>query len=82
MLANKKYTAVEVVKEAGFDPKLIGKVKVRIAGIRGIATPDHKINIQKGVKEVTVVVGDKIKKIAVKGDFVEPVEQKEVAKKE
>lgn len=56
-----KYTALEILELAGIEnaSQKIGKVRVRIAGIRGINNPDHIINIQEG--ETQVVVGDEHK---------------------
>ena len=53
----KKYTAAEILEAVGADVGQIGQVAVRIAGVRGINTPDHKIAIQNGVNAVDVVVG-------------------------
>lgn len=36
---------------------VFGKYRVRIAGLRGIATPDHVINLQAGTEKVEVMVG-------------------------
>jgi len=58
-----KYTAKEIIamvmEQEGIDEPEYGKVRIRIAGIRGIVSPDHRIHIQEGTKEVQVVIGDK-----------------------
>jgi hypothetical protein len=55
----KKYTAKELVEKAGFENVEFGKDRVRIAGIRGIVSPDHKIKINS--EEVDVTVGNETK---------------------
>jgi hypothetical protein len=42
---NAIYTAKEIIEECGADPKLIGKVRVVIAGISGIVSPDHLVSL-------------------------------------
>jgi hypothetical protein len=55
----RKYTADELVKKAGFENVEFGKDRVRIGGIRGIVTADHKIKINS--EEVEVMVGNEVK---------------------
>jgi len=70
MKGNCKYTALEILKEAGIkEPeKVFGKMRVVIGGIHGINTPDRVIKISKGTKEISVLVGKDIKKIKIEGD--------------
>lgn len=51
------FTANEIVKLAGADPKLIGKVRVRIGGV-SVNKPDHVLNVQDA-ESVMLIVGDK-----------------------
>jgi hypothetical protein len=53
-------TALDVLTKAGVpDPESkIGSVRVRIAGLRGINTPNHKITFQDGVSEADILVGE------------------------
>lgn len=60
-----KYTAKQITDLAGFEKVEFGKDRVRIAGLRGIVTAEHKINIQPGSKEITVMVGREPKKLKV-----------------
>jgi hypothetical protein len=59
MIANTKYTALEILTAAGIEKpeEKFGKVRVRIGGIHGIVKPDHIIRIPNGTKEVAVLVG-------------------------
>ena len=62
-----KFTALEVLEKVGttfevgdnqFEAKdVIGKQRVRIAGIAGIVDADKKINLQPG--DIQVIVGKK-----------------------
>lgn len=63
MKNNTKYTALEILKGAGFKnpEKEFGKVKIRIAGIAGIVKPDHLIKIQLGTKRIDVQVANEVK---------------------
>lgn len=58
-----KYTAKQITDKAGFEDVKFGKDRVRIAGIRGIVKPKHKINIQPSSEEIEVVVGNETKKL-------------------
>ncbi len=59
MKANGKYTALEILQEAGIEnpQDVFGKMRVRIAGIAGIVKPNHLITIQSGVEKIDVIVG-------------------------
>jgi hypothetical protein len=71
MKGNSKLTALEVLTAAGFEKpaEKIGKMRVRIAGIRGIVTPDHLISIPAGVEAIDVVLGDETKEVKLEGSF-------------
>ena len=58
MIANSKYTALEILQAAGVpEPEAkIGKVKVRIGGL-SISSPTQLIKVQKGVERFDVLVG-------------------------
>jgi len=60
--ANKKYTALEILKIAGVEnpEDKFGKFKIRIAGLRGISSPNHLITIQPTTDQVDILVGDKV----------------------
>jgi len=70
MKANTKYTAIEILTEAGFEKpeEKIGKFRVIIGGIQGIVTPDHVIRIPAGTKQLDVVIGIEAKVIKIKSD--------------
>lgn len=55
-----KLTALEILTGAGVEEpeSKLGAMRVRIGGIRGIGTPEHKINIQPGTETLEVLVGD------------------------
>ncbi|MFA5768357.1 MAG: hypothetical protein WC871_02315 [Bacteroidales bacterium] len=55
-----KLTALEILTGAGVEKpeEKIGAMRVRIGGVRGIVTADHKIAIQPGVEKLDVMVGD------------------------
>lgn len=57
-----KYTAKELLEQAGFEDVEFGKVRVRIGGVRGIVEPDHKIKIQRKAN-FDVMVGEEVKTI-------------------
>ena len=59
MKANTKYTALEILTEAGIETpeEKIGSMRVRIGGISGIVKPDHLIRIPIGTKEIDIIVG-------------------------
>jgi hypothetical protein len=70
MEAGKIYTAKEILEEliaSNKDVKMpeFGEVRVRIAGIRGIVTPEHKIHIQNGTEEIEIVIGADVYTLAV-----------------
>lgn len=62
MKTNTKYTALEILKEAGIKKpeEQFGKVRIRIAGIAGIVKPDHLIKIQPETKSIEIVVGEEV----------------------
>ena len=68
-----KYTAVEILKASGIAKaeEQIGKLRVRIAGLAGINTPDHLIKIPEGVTEIDVLVGEELVKVPVELDDAE-----------
>jgi hypothetical protein len=82
MIANKKYTAIEILTEAGIEKpeEKIGKMRVRIGGIAGIVKPGHIIRIPAGTKEVSVIVGQETATIPV-GDDSEDAAVSEGAQK-
>ena len=81
MKANTRYTALEILTAAGFeDPTVFGKMKVIIAGVRGIVTPNHVITIQAGTKEIDVVVGIEVKKLTFESDEESRLVSEEAAK--
>jgi hypothetical protein len=59
MKDNTKYTALEILTEAGVkDPETkFGKMRVEIGGILGIVKPDHIVGVTAGTKKLDVVVG-------------------------
>ena len=59
MKANTKYTALEILTEAGIETpeEKIGSMRVRIGGISGIVKPDHLIRIPTNTKEIDIIVG-------------------------
>lgn len=67
MKANAKYTAEELLNEAGFDGDKLGKVRVRIGGIP-VNKPDHVINIPAGSDKIDVLVGQDTKELSFDGD--------------
>jgi hypothetical protein len=75
MKANAKYTALEILKEAGIEKpeEKIGKMRVRIAGIAGIVKPDHLIKIQAETKKIDIIVGQEVKAIEIEGDEAEMI---------
>lgn len=70
MKANTKYTALEVLTEAGFENPgdKIGKFRCRIGGISGIVSPDHVVKFQTGLKKVDVILGNEVKTVDLDGD--------------
>ena len=70
MKTNTKYTALEILKEAGIkSPETkFGKMRVRIAGISGIVKPEHLIKIQAGTKKIDILVGEEVKSLEFEGD--------------
>lgn len=66
--ANAKYTALEILTEAGFTKPedLLGKFRVIIGGLQGIVTADHIVKIPTDTKELEVVVGIEVKTIKIK----------------
>ena len=70
MKANTKYTALEILTEAGIEKpeEKIGKMRVRIAGIAGIVKPDHLVKIQSGTEEIDILVGEEAVKVKIDGD--------------
>lgn len=53
-----KHTAKEILEAVGVTADILGKVKVRIGGIRGIVTPEHVINVLNS-GTLDILVGDK-----------------------
>lgn len=53
-----KLTSLEVLTRAGVEnpEEVFGKKTVRIAGIRGIGTPGHVVNLQPG--QASIMVGE------------------------
>lgn len=70
MKANTKYTAVEILTEAGFDKPetMIGKFRVVIGGISGIVSADHLIKVIEGTKTLEVTVGVETKTIKIESE--------------
>jgi len=66
MKANTKYTALEILTEAGVrnPEEKFGKMRVLIGGITGIVNQDHLINVPDGIKKIDIIVG--IEKFSVK----------------
>lgn len=60
MRANAKYTAREILTAAGVEnpESKFGKMRVVIAGLRGIVNPDYQVSIPAGSKSLDVVVGN------------------------
>lgn len=58
MKANTKYTAIEILTEAGVEhpEDKIGAVRVRIGGLP-VNTPDHVINVSAETTELNIIVG-------------------------
>lgn len=80
MKTNARYTAKELIEAAGLDVSQVGKVRVRIAGIAGIVSPDHLVRLQPETKEVEVIVGTDTKMVQLEDGADEP-EVSEEAKK-
>lgn len=59
---NTKVTALDILRECGVEnPEAkFGKVRVRIGGLAGINSPDYLIKLSPEVKNVEVIVGEKI----------------------
>ena len=59
MKANSKYTALELLTEAGVETPQdkFGKVRIVIGGLSGIVNPDHLIRVQPGTKKLSIIVG-------------------------
>jgi len=71
--SNAKYTALEILTEAGFEnpEKLIGKFRVVIGGISGIVKPDHVIRISPETTELEVLAGVEVKTIVIEKEAEE-----------
>jgi hypothetical protein len=82
MKANAKYTAKEILAEAGVEnlDEVFGKLRVRIAGLRGIVSPDHVIKIPTGTKSLEVIVGNDAFDVTLDGDEKELAFSEEVRK--
>lgn len=82
MKANTKYTALEILTEAGVETpeEKFGKFKVRIAGLRGIVTPDHLVKFGPEVKNVEVIVGVEKYEVEILGEAPENTEISEGAR--
>lgn len=82
MQSNKKYTALEILQEAGFEKpeEKIGKFRVIIGGLQGIVKPDHIIRVSAGTEELEVVVGIEKKIISIEDELAEQANSKEVQK--
>lgn len=59
MKSNTKYTALEILKTAGFkNPNSkFGKYRIVIGGLQGIVDPSKVLRIPSETKELEVVVG-------------------------
>lgn len=75
MKANTRITAAEIVSSVLTpDSKfkkledIFGKVRVRIAGIAGIVSAEHIVNIPAGVEKIEVIVGDETYELTTEGD--------------
>lgn len=66
---NTKITAMDVLEALNVQTFTVGEheytleniwgaVRIRIAGIRGIVSPDHLLQIPEGVTEISVMVGE------------------------
>lgn len=57
--SNTKYTALEILTDAGIKnaEEKFGKVRVVIGGIMGIVKPYHVIGISDGTKTLEITVG-------------------------
>lgn len=82
MKSNTKYTALEVLTEAGYKEaeSIFGKVRVIIGGISGIVRPDYVLNFPVGTTQIDIVVGNTIKKVEISEGEDEP-EMSELAKR-
>ena len=69
MKSNTKYTALEILTAAKIVDAgtVFGKMRVRIAGIAGIVTPDHLIKIGPAIKVIDIIVGIKKYEVPVEG---------------
>ena len=79
MKANGKYTALEILQEAGIEnpQDKIGKVRVRIGGISGIVNPDDLITIQPNADKIDIIVGNETKEL----NFESSADEREVSEK-
>lgn len=92
MEANKKYTALEILKETGetkfsFGDKdysaedVFGKGRIRIGGIPGIVDPNHLVRVPEEMDELEVIVGVESYKINTKKNAKDSENVSEEAKK-
>jgi hypothetical protein len=60
MNANARYTALEILEQAKVENAIekFGKLRIRIAGIRGIVKPDHVITLQPNTQTIDILVGN------------------------
>ena len=67
MIANNKYTALEIITEAGFEApeSAFGNARIIIGGISGIVNPDHEIRVSEGTTELECIVGIESKTILI-----------------
>ena len=71
---NTKYTAKEILTEAGIGEldKVFGKLRVRIAGLRGIVTAGHVITIpENAVSPMPIVVGNEAFEVELSDEVAE-----------
>ncbi|PIY96083.1 MAG: hypothetical protein COY66_05000 [Candidatus Kerfeldbacteria bacterium CG_4_10_14_0_8_um_filter_42_10] len=75
MKANAKYTAAEILTEAGMDVAKLGKMAVTIGGIAGIVSPDHLIKLPADAMSIVVIVGEEKATI----NLAEPSDDSEIS---
>lgn len=82
MNANAKYTARELLTEAGVQDldSVFGNVRVRVGGVRGIVSGDHVVSVPAGTESLQIVVGEETHEVSFDGDAQERVISEEVAK--